>query len=138
MVTAVFGFAQLYDNSDVLELPSRCLQKGTSFIDEMKKRDREFGPPPDRREYTYRSHYNFAKHKCFVQTDSTIALPLDDRVEYLSQVWEVDAGILAEAYAGKSRRRSLIPNTDELTAYHTKEQRPQGRPQEWFPALMTQ
>ncbi len=81
-----FGVEQLYDSGDVLELPSRCFQNGTAFL-----RDRESGSALEGREYMYRSHHNFVKHRCFVQTHSTITLPSDKKVEYVSQVWDVDA-----------------------------------------------
>jgi hypothetical protein len=116
----------------------RCAEMSRRFVDEMRKRDRESAVHPDRRASTYRSHYNFVEQKCFVQADTTIMVLGDRRVTYLSQVWDVDAGIRATAYARKSREVSLIPNSDELILY-SSDHSPKNVPaEEWFTSLMAQ
>jgi hypothetical protein len=132
----LLGTSYYLQSTEVPDLVYRCQKKGTQFVDEMRSRDRDNGVPLDERAYTYRSHYNFAKHRCFVRTDTRKVTSDGVKVTSINQIWDVEARVGAPPFAVESRSFSGF---DELTSYQDSPDRPMNmRVEEWFKSLMTQ
>ena len=124
---ALLGITYYLENTSAPDWAYRCQEMGTRFVNEMRKRDRESSVPPDKLAYTYRSHYNFVEHKCFVRTDTRTVTPDGLKVTSIDMVWDVGAGVGAPPYAVESRESSGF---DEVTTYQgspsTQEHVPEG------------
>ena len=117
-----------------LELTDRCQQKGTRFVNEIRESDKATGIPLENREFTARTHYNTAERKCFVTTEGGMSLPIVGGLIFLTQVWDVNAGVGAVAFAEKA-----LPAKDGTKFYRGQEElsdSPETR--KWFDNLMTQ
>ena len=135
---AVLGITNYLENTSGPDSAYRCQEMGPRFVNEMRNRDFERGVPSDKLAYTYRSHYNFVEHKCFVRTDTRTVTPdgLGLKVTSINRVWDVAAGVGATPYAVESRTSS---GREQQTLYQDSQNRPKDMdPEAWFKSLMTQ
>jgi hypothetical protein len=107
---------------------------GVRFVQEIRKSDRETGIPVENREFTYRAHYSAAERKCFVMTEGGMTVPFVGGRVWLTQVWDVNAGVGATAFAEKAQPLS---GKEHVRFYRGSESLPVNPDTaKWFDDLM--
>jgi hypothetical protein len=133
---ALLGIIAYLENTSAPDWVYRCQERGSRFVNELRRRERESGVPPDKLAYTYRVHYNFVVHKCFVRTDARTVTRDPLKVTAIRRIWDVDGRVGAPAYATESRSFSGF---DGLILYQDSPDRPRHMyGEEWFKFLMTE
>jgi hypothetical protein len=133
---AVLGTIAYLENTSPPDWAYRCQEMGSRFVNELRMRERDSGVPPDQLAYTYRAHYNFAEHKCFVRTDTRSVTADGLKVTSINRIWDVGGRVGAPPYAVETRSSSSV---DELTGYQAPPAKPKNmNAEQWFKSLMTQ
>jgi hypothetical protein len=119
-----------------LELIDRRQQLGTRFVNEIRQSDKEVGIPIENRDFTYRVHYNTAARLCFVRTEGGMSVPFGGGRILMTQVWDVNAGVGATAFAERGEPLSVGGKTK---FYRGTEELPVDLDiNKWFDRLMVE